>query len=406
MRKSLWLIVLLTMLALVIPAQAQEGTMNNVSFNNFSFSYDPALGSRVTIVQQPGDAPQLEQPGGPIAPHTYFTIYDELADPAFPEFGPIIIRVYRTADLAAYPLLQPELANLQNLVSNQPDLSAYTNVPDDMATAQSLPFLYGIGASQVIRGQARYVNLGAIKGVSYLTVFRHDVSPFTSGEFIYTFQGVTDDGQYAVSAQFAVSTDLIPAQIPDDFDYAAFEAGYTQYLRDSTATLNSATPDRFTPSLNTLDAVLESFSFGAVTGEVPGTAPEATTQPESTPPVVSDPSFGGLGGVTWTLVSYGDPEAPTPAVPEAPATISFGVEGVTGDTGCNSFGGPFTYDNDTLTVGALVATRVACSDVIMTQETDLLTALESVSGFDVTDGTLQIFYENGTRVLTFAASAP
>ncbi len=406
MRNTVWLVVVLLLMLVAPAALAQESNVNTVTFNGFSFDYDSALGSVLTIVQQPGDSPEVQQPGGPVAPHTYYALSDQSSEPTFPEFAPLIIRVYRVADLAPYDELQANLTALRSLIDNQPDLSGYINVSDDMAAGQQLPFLYGTGASQVMRAQPRYVNLGDIKGVTYLTVFRHDVSPFFSGDFVYTFQGITSDGQHAISAQFNVSTPLFPAEPTADFDYDSFAAGYIQYVRDSVATLTSATPVQFSPSLNMLDAILESFSFAPVSAGAEGqaTAPQSTPtpMPETAPP--SDPSFGGLGGREWTLVSYGDPAAPLEALPEAPASIAFGIDGVTGNTGCNSFGGTFTYENNTLVFSPLNSTRIACAENILVQEADFLAALATASTYRIEGETLQIFYEGGTQVLNFTAS--
>jgi hypothetical protein len=66
-------------------------------------------------------------------------------------------------------------------------------------------------------------------------------------------------GQY-VSAIFRLNTELLPAEIPADFDYEAFIEKLTSTWR-TIATLNGGTADDFTPSLTTLDALIQTFSF-------------------------------------------------------------------------------------------------------------------------------------------------
>jgi hypothetical protein len=135
-------------------------------------------------------------------------------------------------------------------------------VVDEGMWDRVLPFMPVFPAAQVMRARARYVDTAAVAGISFVTAYRQDASPFINNEFLYTFQGLSTDGTYYVSAIFRLMTDLFPSELPADFDYEAFAASLMDYFTDSTALLNDATPEAFSPSLTTVDAVIQSFAFG------------------------------------------------------------------------------------------------------------------------------------------------
>jgi heat shock protein HslJ len=401
--KVKWLLLVLLLAA--FPALAQDtattSSVNTVAFNGFSFSLPSAVATNVNISQFPGDPTTLEQPGGPEVRHTQFLLYNNSPSPESIFDGAGGIRVYDTADFAGYTLAEQEFQNLQTLLAQRPDLAQHMVVNED-GTGSTLPFLPVFPAAQVIRARANYVTTPSLQGISYVTVYRQDVSPFISSEFLYTFQGISADGSRYVSAIFKLNTALFPAEIPPDFDFETFNAQFNQYLTDSIATLNNATPEDFTPSLATLDSIIQSFTLAG--GEVvqPPTTPvpAATILPTAT---VGDATMGGLAGVTWTLVSYGDPANPQPVVGTTPITLIFSDTGVGGNAGCNTFGGSFQFDRNSLTISQVVSTLMACTDqAVMEQETAFLNALSSASTFQINGSQLQINYADG--VLNFTAS--
>jgi hypothetical protein len=256
------LIGFMLLLALsALPVYAQESTINSVTFNGISFSFDSALATNVNIAQNPGDPVEYEAPGGPQVKHTEFVLYSEFP-PANSFEAPASIRIYKTADFAGYTFFEERLQQLQTLLSERPDLTPYMTVAENLSE-NALPFLPVFPAAQVIRARAQYVETAAVTGMSYVTVYRQDASPFMGNEFMYTFQGISADGQYYVSAIFRLSTDLFPTEIGPDFDMEAFIEQISAYFTESITQLNEATPESFTPSLTVLDAVIQSFSFGS-----------------------------------------------------------------------------------------------------------------------------------------------
>jgi putative lipoprotein len=90
----------------------------------------------------------------------------------------------------------------------------------------------------------------------------------------------------------------------------------------------------------------------------------------SAPALPTAGTGASLAGTSWVLTEYAvQREAPLPAVSTAQATLTFGNNGnVSGNTGCNSFGGPYTQNGDQLTFGPLATTLQACLDPDVTRQ--------------------------------------
>jgi len=302
------------------------------------------------------------------------------------------IHVYNTADFANYPLPTAQLQKLQGLVTAQSDLTPMMNSADTSG-AMNLPFLPIPNAVQAIRARAQYIATPTVTGISYVTAYRQDVSPFLGNEFLYVFQGVSTDGGHYVSAIFKLNTALFPAEIPANFDVNAFNAGLADYTQQSVTTLNNAQPTDFTPSLASLDTLVKSFSF----------APTGVALQPTVPPVNVDPTLGGLTQSNWVLATYGTAEAPIAVLPQAGINLIFTPDGISGSSGCNTYFGQFKFDINVLSFSGLGSTEIACTDAaVMTQESDYLNALRTATSYEINNGVLKITYQDG--VLTYNGS--
>jgi len=133
--------------------------------------------------------------------------------------------------------------------------------------------------------------------------------------------------------------------------------------------------------------------------------PAATTEPAATTPAESGAETEGdpLAGSNWQLTTFGPTGAETPVVTDSVVTLAFSADGAAGgNTGCNSFGGEYTVEGDTLQLGELVSTLMACADeTVMAQEQAYLQALQSAARFEVTPDQLTIWYDAGSSQLNF-----
>lgn len=138
-----------------------------------------------------------------------------------------------------------------------------------------------------------------------------------------------------------------------------------------------------------------------VQGEVP-----SITTPTSA--AVEDED--SLANTQWALTSFGAPGAETAAMEEVPITLEFTGEGqLAGNGGCNSYSGEYQLEGETLTVGEIVSTLVACVDTeAMEQEISYFEALQLATTYALVNDSLTIFYasdETGAGQLNFARAA-
>ena len=255
--------ILLLLLAGSAPAMAQDAS-SSVSFDGIGLTFDEVLGTSVDITTVPGQPADLEQPSGPEVPHLAFTLYGpqpEATKVPRASLAPNVIRLYRTDDLTGYDQASQELATLEGLLSERPDLAPYEEVAPD-GSGSALPYLPIVPAAQVIRARVQYIDTPELAGVAYLTAFRQDVSPFAADDFWYTFQGLSADGGWYVAADFVVQADGFPAKPGAQETRRISEASrYADYLEESVSRLNGAPADDFTPVLGSIDALVRSIEI-------------------------------------------------------------------------------------------------------------------------------------------------
>jgi len=258
MRTKLVSLILVLIFALGLsPVSAQDGEQHTVLFDGFSFSFDAALAANVNIWQYAGDP--ADRDGLPEHPSRCLCCTTNGRAGKRLRWQRRCLRL-QDADLAGYTPYQDELARFQTLLAERPDLTPYMATPENVSD-NTLPFLPIFPAAQVIRARVQYVDMPSVSGISFITAYREDAFPFLADGFLYTFQGLSADGAYYVSAVFPLNTVLFPTDMPADFDYDAFVENINAYFAESVAALNRAAPEDFAPSLATLDVVIQSFVF-------------------------------------------------------------------------------------------------------------------------------------------------
>lgn len=96
-----------------------------------------------------------------------------------------------------------------------------------------------------------------------------------------------------------------------------------------------------------------------------------------------------LAGSGWRVDSLGE----AGVVVEAVITLNFGDDGrVVGETGCNSFNGPYDTDGDAISIGPLAVTRAACPDPARAaMEAAYLVALDGAERYSIDEHVLTLF---------------
>ena len=123
-----------------------------------------------------------------------------------------------------------------------------------------LPFLPMWPAAQIFSAQVGYFNFQNGSGVRYLTMYGQAIYPVDNQNLIYTYQGLTNDGRFYISAVLPV----VHLGLPDDGssqidDWMAFENNWETYINDTVNWLNVQDPGSFFPGINLLDAMMASF---------------------------------------------------------------------------------------------------------------------------------------------------
>lgn len=172
-----------------------------------------------------------------------------------------------------------QVAQLQALLAGWPDAET---------DGEGLPFLPLPNAAQILHAKAARLDFAGGAGIRYVTQYVQDTAPVTSHSLLYTFQGLTADGQFYVSAVLPVENDLLPYDIPqaqeegfDSFTYNFDRAGYESYLAQQNATVDGLANDSFNPDLASLDALMQSLDLSAYSGpDVEVWAPEVAPEPD------------------------------------------------------------------------------------------------------------------------------
>lgn len=162
-----------------------------------------------------------------------------------------------------------EINKLQTILETQPDLTM----------SDTLPFLPLSGDQQATFARADYLTFTNGSGIRYLTQYAHAESPINNQELVYTFQGLTDDGQYYIAAVLPISHPDLPATA----DEAPIEEAnsYDTYLAGVIEQLNAASADAFTPNLDTLDSIINSLSVKDIEEHDESAVPEMNARTEA-----------------------------------------------------------------------------------------------------------------------------
>jgi len=172
------------------------------------------------------------------------------------------INVYPEANLAAKDSrAADDIGKLQKVLTK----------PDATYTTDDLPGLpppyapLGIALS----AQEKVISFKNGKGVRYLLELKSDVSPVVN-DLTYYFSGLTDDGKYYITGEFGTS---LPTLSDDISSNAAPPGGipfptgsnigqaFDDYMKKVTNLINTSPTGTFDPSLDSLDALMQSISI-------------------------------------------------------------------------------------------------------------------------------------------------
>ncbi len=172
--------------------------------------------------------------------------------PVSGDWGPFI-NIYPVADFAAMVDVVP------GIVHNLEALTIGGTTPD----VAGVPFLFNWDSAQFFYAQFSVLPFGSGNGVRYLTGFTQDMGVIYNGGMVYTYQGMTDDGRYWVSAVFPITSPILPDTYgpPDGMTWDDLDTNYPTYLSDIVGQLNDQTWGSFSPSISDLDSLIWSLTI-------------------------------------------------------------------------------------------------------------------------------------------------
>jgi hypothetical protein len=252
--------------------------VTTVSLSGFgrdiSLAYDPALVSSVetgTVPAVPLNDQIMFAESHPEYAQIRFMgfkdgwVYDL---PIYAENRVAQVMVFRSADFIGYgENSQQGFVNqsqaLTRLLQSGVDVDRCAEPLMDYESA--LPFLPWTNAKQTLCAKPKVVEFAGGKGIRYLVYYAQDPSPALDSKIFYTFQGISDDGQYYVAAFFPVQTGIFPTQPPacpqcNNPTYDPFVEWATT-LKEQLSQLNAQAEGDFSPSLLTLDELVKSITI-------------------------------------------------------------------------------------------------------------------------------------------------
>ena len=114
-----------------------------------------------------------------------------------------------------------------------------------------------------------------------------------------------------------------------------------------------------------------------------------------------------LAGSSWDLIAYNNGTGGfQSAVIDVPVTAIFEEDGtLSGSGGCNSYTGSWETDENSIEIGPLASTAMACEPDLMDQETRYLAVLQEADTYRVDATTLEMFDAEGTRLVQYLRAA-
>jgi hypothetical protein len=184
------------------------------------------------------------------------------ANEVMPQYRRLTLEGYPTSN----PIYQPQIFIFpagELAAANQTAGKTAADLETLLQTQQAgeqMPFLpLAFSSIQAMDAQVQYLDFKNGKGVRFLTQFNNGMAPINNAGLIYTFQGLTSDGKYYVSAVLPVTSPELSADTAFSEQEAKAGPEYRDYLTKTVAMLNQQPAGTFTPDLAKLDALIQSI---------------------------------------------------------------------------------------------------------------------------------------------------
>lgn len=239
---------------------ALEGTAYSQSGVSFvlpaCLSSNAAISTLAAVPPDPNGAPMDFAPEQRVIKFSNYPLSGKFFEP--------VVHIYPVADYVQMRQeTRKDVDGLGALLASHP-----ATLPD------SIPLLPVLYAAQVFHVRESYIEFQNGSGIAFLTEYAQYAAPANNQDLFYTFQGLTNDGKYWVSAflpaniaflQAVPNTTEVPVDgvpMPDP-NASDFTAKLPEYYNAVKGLMVSADASAYTPDLTCLDAFLQSLKVEA-----------------------------------------------------------------------------------------------------------------------------------------------
>jgi len=232
-------------------APTEQPPTPDVSYEGIRFSFNESIAAGISPAIIPGQNLGEDYMPGDTYPTHYEFSFNSYA--VGNSFHTPLIAVYPVAEyrsISSYA--SDEIDNLQSALADHPSGGSVSD----------LPFLPIWNAAQIFSAKVTYFDFQNGSGVRYLTMYGQALYPVDNQNLFYTYQGLTNDGQFYISAILPVTNAILPddgGTIVDD--WLEFENNWDTYMIGALQTLNGQSDNNFNPNLVLLDEMMASFSI-------------------------------------------------------------------------------------------------------------------------------------------------
>lgn len=241
------------------------------------------FGREISVAYDPSLAVQAEALTVPAVPMNDQTLFSE-SHPAFAQFRfveyqngrpfelPVYpfeaqVRVFQTSDFPGFGDNSPQgfVAQQQNLIALLENGLDPARCASPLFDDAGLPFLPWVNMKQAFCAQPQLVEFSGGRGIRYLTYYSQGPNPVLDYQVFYTFQGITDDGQFYISVLLPVETGIFPGDLSACNECSESDGDPVADLNATLAMqliqLNAQSAESFSPSLTTLDNMIRSIQI-------------------------------------------------------------------------------------------------------------------------------------------------
>jgi hypothetical protein len=223
----------------------------NVSCNEITMTLDPGLATDFQCKTVPAMG-SASDPAFAVNPQFTEVTFQGYVLPN--TFFPAHIGVYPVQDFhtLAPDIIDGRVAALQALIAG-----------GALPATGALPLLPVFNAAEEFHAQYKVIAFSGGSGIRHLTQYAQFFDPINSHDMFYSFQGLTADGKYWISAILPISNSMLPPNgdnPPAGMTWDQFGNQFQTYLPDIVTKLEAQPAESYSPTIAALDALIESIA--------------------------------------------------------------------------------------------------------------------------------------------------